>query len=370
MNTNRQMRLGLPDSRDGFAMPMTILVLLVLAVGLTGSFAFVTSERRVIDNITQQRNAFLTAQSGLDEFLSNRGGLGFSGIPAATETVTLNIRDGSADVVLERLRPQVGSDPALYVIRSTGVIPGPRAQDPDARRTVAQLAEWQSGTMTAKAGWVSLTGLVKNGNSGTISGEDRCNPSGLHVPGVSVPEDPGFTTNGNSDPEGNPPLEEWPDVDDLIGELGIDWPGIVNMTALTPDVVMPGDSWPSFSNSSYWPVIHHTGDLSLPSMGRGILIVTGGSLTINGNNTWEGIVLMGEHLISNGNGKVYGATYTGLDAILAADPQQRAEDLGQNSVGNGNKRFQYDSCMISSAMTSFGGLSVLDNVWMDNWPAS
>ena len=100
-------------SRAGFALPMTIMVLVVLAVGLTGSLAFITSERRVIDNIAQQNNAFLTAQSGLDEFLSNRGGLGFSGMPDATETITLNIRDGTTEVVLERLRPTVGGDPAI-----------------------------------------------------------------------------------------------------------------------------------------------------------------------------------------------------------------------------------------------------------------
>ena len=328
-----------------------------------------TSERRVIDNITQQQNAFLTAQSGLDEFLSNRAGLGFTGVPAATETVTINVRDGTAEVVLERIRPQSGNDPALYVIRSTGVIPGPRERDPDARRTVAQLAQWQSGEMTATAGWMSLTGLHKNGNAGTISGEDRCGMA-TDVPGVSVPEDPGFSENGGFAPEGDPPLEEWPDIDDLIEDLGIDWEGIVNQTALTPDIVLPGGAWPSFSDSDYWPIIHVTGDYSLPGPGRGILIVTGGSLTISGSKTWEGIVLVGEHLISNGNGRVYGATYTGLDAILADDPQEWAETIGQNSVGNGNKRFQYDSCMISSAMEQFGGLSVIDNAWMDNWPAS
>ncbi len=53
-----------------------------------------------------------------------------------------------------------------------------------------------------------------------------------------------------------------------------------------------------------------------------------------------------------------------------ADQEDWVENLGQNSVGNGNKRFQYDSCMVSSAMQSFGGLSVIDNAWMDNWPAS
>jgi hypothetical protein len=356
-------------SRGGFAMPMTILVLVVLAVGLTGSLSFVTSERRVIDNITQQQNAFLIAQSGLDEFLWNRSGLGFTGVPAANETVTLNVRDGTAEIVLEQLRPQSGNDPALYVIRSTGVIPGPREQDPDARRTVAQLAQWQSGEMTAKAGWMSLTGLHKNGNSGTISGEDRCGGA-TDLPGITVPEDPGFSENGGFDPEGDPPLEEWSDIDELIEDLGIDWEGIVNQTALTPDVVLPGGAWPSFSDSEYWPIIHVTGDYSLPGTGRGILIVTGGSLSISGSKTWEGIVLVGEHLTSNGNGRVYGATYTGLDAILADDPQEWAETIGQNSVGNGEKRFQYDSCVISSVMEQFGGLSVIDNAWMDNWPAS
>ena len=264
------------DSRAGFALPMVILVMLVLAVGLTGSFAFITSERRVLDNITQQNNAFLTAQSGLDEFLWNRGGLGFSGMPITTEAITLNIRDGTAEVVLERLRPEVGGDPAIYVIRSTGVIPGPRAQDPDARRTVAQIAEWQSGTMAAKAGWMSLSGLHKNGNSGLISGVDRCGaqPS---VDGISVPEDPGFTETGGFEPDGDMPLEEWDEIEDLIQELAIDWPGIVNMTALIADIVIPGSSWPSFSDPDYWPVIHVTGDFTLPTTGRGVLIVTGGT---------------------------------------------------------------------------------------------
>jgi hypothetical protein len=355
-------------SRSGFAMPLTMLVLVVLAIGLTGGLTYVTSERRVIDNTTMQEDAFLIAQAGLDEFLSNRSGLGFSGMPGATESVTLDILDGEAEVVLERLRPQVDDDAALYVVRSTGVVPGPRTQDPDARRTVAQLAEWESATMEPNAGWTSLTGLHKNGTSGTISGEDRCGTA-PDVAGVSVPDPPGFSKNGNFHPDGTPELEEWPSVDDLIDDIGIDWEGIVDQTALTPDVVIPGDSWPSFP-SGYWPVIFVTGDFSLPGTGRGVLIVTGGSLTISGNKTWEGIVLVGEHLTSNGNNKVYGTVYTGLDAILQDDPQAWAEDIGQNSLGNGNKTYQYDSCMIESAMTSFGGLRVIDNAWMDNWPPS
>ena len=93
---------------------------------------------------------------------------------------------------------------------------------------------------------------------------------------------------------------------------------------------------------------------------------------INGSKTWDGLVLIGEHLTANGNATINGVTYTGLDVILQdpAGREQWAADLGQVSVGNGTKKFQYDSCMISSAIASFEGFRVLDNTWMDNWPAS
>ena len=354
-------------SRDGFAMPLTILVLVVLAVGLTGGLAFATSERRVIANIAQQETAFLVAQEGLDTFLSNRTELGFSGEPAASETVTLDLAEGSADVVLERLKPEAGNEPGLYIIRSTGTVPSARPEDPPARRTVAQMAKWQTSLVIPNAGWTSLTGLYKAGTAGTISGVDHCNamPS---VAGISVPDPPGYTQDGSFDPTGDPPLEEGGTVSDLIEELGIDWEGIVNHTALTPDIVIPGGTWPLFESSDYWPIIHVTGDFELPGSGQGILIVSGGSLSISGGRTWNGIVLVGRNLTSNGNNTVYGMVVTGLDAMLADDPQAWAQALGQNSVGNGNKIYQYDSCSIESATESLAGFEVLNNVWMDNWP--
>lgn len=355
-------------SRRGFALPLALVVFLVLAIGLTGSLAFATSERRVVDNTTLQEEAFFVAQDGLDQFLSNRSGLGLSGVPVAPETVSISVRGGTANIVLEQVRPEVGGDPALYLIRSTGVIDGPRSWDPPSRRTVAQLAEWQETTMLPNAGWTSLTGLHKGGTSGTISGVDNCGVS-PSVAGISVPNPPGFSDSGNFDPEGSPPLQEVPTVQELIDQIGLDWEGIVNQSSLIPDVVLPGGSWPSFSDPDYWPVIHVTGDFSIPTTGRGILVVTGGHLTVDGGKTWSGIVLVGEHLISNGNNTVLGAVFTGLDAMLQADPQAWAETLGQNSVGNGNKIYQYDSCIIESALESFGGLRVLSDTWMDNWPA-
>ena len=55
-----------------------------------------------------------------------------------------------AEVVLDGLQPQAGGDPALYVIRSTGVISPPRTQDPDAHRTLPRRSSTVRGRETRK----------------------------------------------------------------------------------------------------------------------------------------------------------------------------------------------------------------------------
>jgi hypothetical protein len=320
-----------------------------------------------VDNVNSQEAAFRIAQRGLNTFLANRAGLGFtSNPPAVLEEVDIAVENGTAEVVLERIRPAVGNSAAVYVVRSTGIIPGPRPIDPPARRTVAQVATYQAGTMSVRAGWMSLTGLQKNGTAGSISGVDQCGAQ-PNIAGVSVPNPPGFSVSGNFNPTGTPPLETFPTVQSAMDEVGIDWAGIRGMTSITPDIVIPGGSWPSFSDPNYWPVIHVTGNYSLPGTGRGILIVTG-DLSISGNKTWDGIVLVGRHLTSNGNNKVYGATISGLDAMIQPDPQAWATAQGQNAVGNGNKTYQYNSCHVASALSAFGGFTPIENAWVDNWP--
>jgi type II secretory pathway pseudopilin PulG len=355
------------DSRRGFVIPVILVVLVALSISLTGALSFVTSEQAVLTNLEAQEEAFRIAQTGLDEFFANRASLGFaSSPPGALESVDIPIGRGTAHVVLERIRAGSADTATVYVVRSTGIIPGPRPTDPDARRTVAQLATFQPATMRVRAGWTSLTGLHKNGAAGTISGVDHCGVAPT-VAGVAVPTPPGMTTSGPFSPTGAPGLENLGSVEQAIDSLGIDWPGIRDQSALTPDIVIPGGSWPSFSNPNYWPVIHVTGNFSLPSTGRGILIVTG-NLTINGNRHWDGIVLAGQRVTGNGNNTVLGATISGLDAMIQNDPQAWANAQGRNSVGNGTKTYQYSSCNVAQALGAFGGLRPIQNAWMDNWP--
>lgn len=355
------------DSRRGFVVPAVLVVLVALSISLTGALSFVTSEHNVVTNWEAQEDAFRIAQAGLDDFLANRVTYGFAtNPPGVLEAVDIPIEGGTAEVILERIRPATGNTAAMYVIRSTGVIPGPRPTDPDARRTVAQMATYQPGTMRVRAGWTSLTGLHKNGAAGTISGVDACGVEPT-IAGVSVPTPPGMSTSGPFSPTGSPGLENLGTVQAAIDSVGVDWPNIRNQSAITPDIVIPGDSWPNFSNPNYWPVIHVTGNFSLPGNGRGVLIVTG-NLTINGNRRWDGIVLAGGRVTGNGNNRVIGATISGLDAMIQADPQAWAVSQGLNSVGNGNKTYQYSSCNVAQALGAFGGLRPIQNAWMDNWP--
>jgi len=85
-------------------------------------------------------------------------------------------------------------------------------------------------------------------------------------------------------------------------------------------------------------------------------------------------VLVGGHFTSNGNNTVYGATYVGLNAIVAAynppnAPQPSFPIPGVQDVGNGTKTYQYDSCAIKNALSQFGDWNRLGNAWTDNWPA-
>ncbi|HEY4099520.1 MAG TPA: hypothetical protein VGM20_01430, partial [Gemmatimonadales bacterium] len=102
--------------------------------------------------------------------------------------------------------------------------------------------------------------------------------------------------------------------------------------------------------------------------GQGILIITG-NLTISGNsagsntegNTWDGIVLVGGTLTGNGTQTIDGAIMTGLNVITGGTP-------GGESVGNGTKVYQYNSCSITKALKPFGSWTRLANAKTDNYP--
>src|SRR5918994_212828 len=96
----------------------------------------------------------------------------------------------------------------------------------------------------------------------------------------------------------------------------IDWAAIVAGTALPPDYTWP--TWPTALQMNAWPITKVNGNLSLPTSGKGILIVTA-DLVINGLTPplqWDGIVLVGGTMTSNGAMAIYGGVVTGLNVKL------------------------------------------------------
>ena len=58
--------------RDGFAVPMAILLIGVITAGVVGAFARVESENAVINNVDAQAVAYAHAESGIGEYLDRK----------------------------------------------------------------------------------------------------------------------------------------------------------------------------------------------------------------------------------------------------------------------------------------------------------
>jgi hypothetical protein len=346
--------------RRGFAIPTALLIIAALTIMVAGGFSLVSAERRSVADQKSQISAFRIAEQGLELFLVKRDSLmaghpGFSHVPGLTpDTAVINMTGGVATVTLTRLRPVKGSQSGLYVARSRGVeTVGAYAGTPQGVRTVAQYVLWEPAPMQVLAGWTALSGLQKNGGSGTLGGIDLCGDSAA-IAGVVVPVNPGYT--GKTVAVGDPPIDSVaPD------SVAIDWNGIVNGNVITPTITIPGGSFPTaamFADTTYYPIIRINGDFSIPVSGQGMLIVTG-NLTINGSISWKGVLLVGGDITSNGNNGIQGATVSGLNVKLGT--------YVPTSTANGTKQYNYNSCEVAKTNTSLGALVTLRNTWVDNW---
>jgi hypothetical protein len=346
-------------NRRGATLPLTIIVIAVMAVSVAISFSRLSSERRITSDGAAQLGAFTVAQAGLSQYLATRNGK-----PGASQDTTYTtLPGGTAVISLRMLRESTTTLlPAVYVITSKGSNTTGKRYDsrtPPAERTVATYALWTPAPLDIDAAFTSLSGIDKTGNSGTLNGNDACgaNPA---IAGAAVPNG-GFT--GQTDPiDGNPDntakqLGTGGSAGTAKDSVGIDWAGIVAGTYLPPDFTYP--AWPTAAQFAGWPVVRVNGDVDVPGDGKGILIVTG-NMTIGGSKSWDGLVLVGGNLTSNGNNTIRGAVITGLNIKLGIA-------VGVNSVANGNKTFQYDSCSLTRALGHVGSLQRVRNGWMDTW---
>jgi len=349
------------QNREGFAIPAAILVIGVLSITLAAGFSLVIAERRGVDDQKAQVSAFVLAEQGLQMFFVRRDSLNLTSTPPLVKEgpIRFYMTGGYADVQLDRIRAPQGSLAGLYVVRSKGTqTQGAIGGTPAGVRTVAQYAAWEPASMEVLSGWTAISGIRANGNSASFLGEDACGDSAA-VAGVAVPVVPGFNRPATAD------STEYlgQTVNDAAREVEVNWAGIVGGTALTPTYHIPPDPVPSFADTSFYPTIYVSGNLTTNSAwsgGRGMLIISGDLDGGSGSTfSWKGIVLIGGDLTGNGNNIIEGAIISALNV-----------KLGQTvpiNTANGTKQYQYNSCEVAKALRGLGALIPLPNTWVDNW---
>lgn len=349
-------------NRRGAVLPLTVIVLSLLGVGVAVTLSRVSSERRTGGDQRAQLGAFAVAQSGLSRYFST-----VAGKPSGTQDLTFNdLPGGTAQVSLRMLRESTTTLlPAVYVVHSRGTYTAGKrfsVLTPPAERSVAAYALWTPAPFDLNAALTSLVGVTSNGNAGAYSGIDRCGAAAA-IPGVGVPNN----ADNFSHPEiinGNPEDQAYDmgtsgPAGTAQNEVDIDWAAVVAGTAFPADYVYP--TWPTSTQFDSWPVTRVDGNLTMPTSGKGILVVTG-NLTWNGtpNKMWEGLILVGGTLIGNGQSTIYGAVITGLNVKLGMA-------VPDYDVGNGTKTWQYDSCSLTRALGRIGSLQRVRNGWIDTW---
>jgi hypothetical protein len=368
------MRMHLRN-RKAFALPMAILIIAVLTAAMAASFSATATEYTTNAAQRSQSRAYNLAETGLEQFMVLRNQTNWctncvaDPAVADSEWTHVSLAGGYADVVAVRVRPMIGTSNAVYFIRSRGVdttvkLNGANASQ-GSERTVGVYATWNTTTINVKAAWVSLSGLTKNG-TGVISGVDQCGAQ-PNVAGVMVDKGDLHVQGNSFNPQGTPPVDTSNTFAQLKANTNIDWAAIVQTNAIAADITIPGQSFPpasAFDNDpNYWPVIRiHTNGFSLPNHGRG-MIIADSNFTISGSNMWDGIILVGGQLTSNGNNTTAGATLSGLNFLIGGTPSQSSVD---DSDANGQKTYVYNSCNVSNATSKMRRYAALPNTWMDN----
>ena len=367
-------------NRNGFALPMSILIIAILTAAVAASFTAANGE--FLTNRAQRgaNRAYQIAETGLEQFMVLRGTNKADGTPwcsncgdpvtADSEWTRVTLPGGYADIVAVKVRPPIDSStPGVFFIRSTGTdtssLLGSFGGNANyAQHAVGVYAKWVTTTMKVAAAWVSLSGMTKNGAAGSIDGADACG----QMPTLAGGQTPTGGCSGNSSAfSGSPPLDTTKTLAQLKAQSTLDWGGIVNGNAIPADYTIPGDAFPSAAwfaaDTTRWPVIRiHTNGYSLPNQGRGIIIADS-DFTISGSNMWSGIVLVGGKLTSNGNNTTFGATLSGLNYLIDGQADPGSVD---NATQNGTKSYIYDSCSVSKASQRMRKYITMPNSWTDN----
>lgn len=384
------------SNREGFALAVTIMAMLVVGAIVTGGFYAASQEGDTTRSAIMSDESLYLAETGLNSAIGSTTATTLTRIGLNNDTVfaPVNVTQGSTtlgnyEISIFRVAN------ALYYFNSRGVVTrgGRFAGASHSVGTVARLRTANFGSQTA----VQVYGSLSVGGNSEINGYDEFHPSwnGLCGPletGTSaVVTNPGtsVTSQGNSEING-PVTRRALSSNDFLVFGDMTWNEVValanivynNNTTVQPQATtVPStglcntattNNWgePRYNNHAcfnYFPIIHARGDLKInaTNAGQGILLVEG-DLDLTGGFTFYGVVVTkGALKVTGTGGHVNGTTIA-----------FGGGDLSTVNTTRGNSLLQYSSCAIQRAVLNNAALTrvvpIPHRSWLDvsainNW---
>ena len=354
----------------GFALALVLLALVGMTTMAMAGYLRSNTDYKINQNHRAALRAFNVSDAARSHYMA-RGKL-------RSDTTTYNYSEGVADVWAEPLLA-VDDSSTLYRLVSSSTHNSPEGGI--STRMIASIVIHKAAGFSVNAAITAPAGLLKNGSSGDVDGHDHATigsgpVAGTEdVAGLQVPPG-GFSQNGNGNGTGKggggggaPGFDGVPAIDStqaalqMMLDLGIDWPGMLDGSFAQADYVVSTDGYPNFSTdiaSDEWPMILY--DTPGPALGpsetgRGTLVIPG-DVTMDGSFTWDGLILIGGEFTSNGNQTIEGAVIAGLNVLAGGTPTTV-------ELGNGNWTAHYNSCNVLNALKGVGWPVEEPHTWVE-----
>ncbi|MDX1393866.1 MAG: hypothetical protein R3195_05725 [Gemmatimonadota bacterium] len=364
------------SGEEGFALALVVLALVGMTTMAMAGYLRSNTDYKINQNHSAALRAFNISDDARSQYLG-RGKL-------RSDTTTYSYAQGAADVWSEMLIA-VDDSSTLYRLVSSSQHNSPEGGT--ASRRTSSIVIHKAAGFAVNAALTAPAGLLKNGTAGTLEGADGsvagdCPVAASEdVAGLQTPEglftDNGSTTfrddgvvvggggkgKGSGGIGGHPAIDSTRNTNEIIDDVGINWQGMLDGSFAEADYVYSQDGFPNFSTDvepDEWPLIHmdaSTFSLDNSYNGRGTLVVSG-DVTFNGDFMWDGLILIGGQLSSNGGQIIQGAIIAGLNIQLG-------QAVGPVDLGNGTWNYQYNSCNVLNALKGVGWPVEEPHTWVE-----
>ena len=319
------------DSRGGFVLALVVLLLFAIGIAGAAGYQVVLNEALLGVNAVETQRALSVARAGLQRYVAMQVGV-------HDTTVTYSIEGGDA-VVTARLVAEVDDYETLYLLRSEGVYTDPTVSGAAARRVIYQYAMKREAALDHAAAFTQATGDMRLHNATETYGLDEaaaldCEQSQTDIMAVLMGSG-SLTIDGSADVTGTADSLTVGSLAAVLDTLGLDW-DLLTSTSFPVDYenVWPPCSLPADS----FPVTRFTGNVTGTSSvcGRGVLIVAG-TLTVEVDYSWEGVILAGYFNPPNDDFHVDGLVVSGLNGL------GNYTDVRQNGFIHYNRCHAFDA---------------------------